>query len=135
MPDCIFCKIVAGTIPSFKVYEDEKIIAFLDIHPIHSGHTLVVSKKHYADFLEADATTLAHISAATQHIAKAVKMAMNADGCNIASNVGTAAGQSVFHLHWHVIPRFALDGLTPWPQKEYKEGEAKATQEVIIKSL
>ncbi len=124
MTDCIFCKIVNGEIPSYKVYEDDYSFAFLDIHPVHPGHTLVIPKKHYEDFLEADADTLATLSEITQKIAKAVTGGVGADGCNVTTNNGRAAGQVIFHLHWHIIPRFEGDGLQLWPQGEYKEGEA-----------
>ncbi len=131
MTDCIFCKIIAGELPSYKVYEDDYSLAFLDIHPVHQGHTLVVSKKHYADFLQADTDTLTKLSGITKKVAKAVTEGVEADGCNVTTNNGHAAGQVIFHLHWHIIPRFEGDGLKLWPQGEYKEGEALKALEQI----
>ncbi|MBI4272647.1 HIT family protein [Candidatus Uhrbacteria bacterium] len=136
MADCIFCKIISGEMPSYKVYEDEHTCAFLDIHPVNKGHALIISKKHYADFLEADGDTLARLSLVAQKVARAVKESLDADGCNVTTNVGTAAGQVIFHVHWHIIPRFKNDGFKLWPsQGDYNEGEAQAIKEVISQNL
>lgn len=129
--DCIFCKIIAGDIPSNKVYEDERAVAFLDASPVHPGHTLVVPKKHCADFVSADAACLQSALFTAQKVASAVLSATQADGCNITTNNGRAAGQVIFHLHWHVIPRFSGDGLMHWRQWKYAEGEAESIAEKI----
>ena len=131
MNDCIFCKIIDGTVPSWKVYEDEHTLAFLDLYPSSKGHALVVPKKHCADFLSADKECLAPVLEVTQKIARAVIDGTGAAGCNISTNNGKAAGQLIFHLHWHVIPRFEGDGLAMWPQAPYADGEAEQTAQKI----
>lgn len=125
MDACIFCKIVAGDIPAHKVYEDDAVIAFLDIHPVNKGHVLVVPKKHSTDYMHAEAETLQAITLAAQKVAGAVTSAVAADGFNIGINTGGAAGQVIFHLHWHIIPRFHDDALQLWPGRSYGEGEAE----------
>jgi len=131
MNDCIFCKVVSKELPSYKVYEDDHTIAFLDIRPVKAGHTIVVPKAHCADFTSADDACLQSVLKATQQVASAVLSATGADGCNITTNNGAAAGQSVFHLHWHIIPRFVGDGLAMWPQAPYAQGEAEQVAEKI----
>ncbi|MBI4599672.1 HIT family protein [Candidatus Uhrbacteria bacterium] len=121
MIDCIFCKIIAGELPSWKVYEDDHAVAFLDIHPVHEGHTLVVPKKHCTDFVSADENCLRSVIVATQKVARAVLAATEAGGVNITTANGSVAGQSVFHLHWHVMPRFENDGFRLWPQSTYAD--------------
>lgn len=102
---CLFCSIVAGEIPARKVYEDESAIAFLDINPWHRGHTLVIPKRHVADLFDGEA--LGEISQAIHATAALLKDRLDADGMNLLSNAGAVAGQEVFHLHVHLIPRFA----------------------------
>lgn len=131
MIDCIFCKIIAGELPSLNVYEDEHTVAFLDISPVNRGHTLVVPKKHCADFVSAEAACLTFVHRATQNVARAILAATGAPGCNVTTANGSAAGQSVFHLHWHVIPRFEGDGFQLWPQNNYADGEAEQIAERI----
>ncbi|MDP2630515.1 MAG: HIT family protein [Candidatus Uhrbacteria bacterium] len=133
--DCIFCKIIIGELPSWKIYEDEHTLAFLDIFPVHKGHALVVPKKHCTDFVSADPECLRHVHEVAQKVAKAVIAGTNADGCNVTTNNGVAAGQEVFHLHWHIIPRFENDGLHLWPQSQYADGEKETVQENIKKHL
>jgi len=111
MDDCIFCKIAAGQIPSTKVYEDDNVLAFMDIGPISEGHTLVIPKRHYGKLDQCDPDTLTKISACLGRIAGAVKEAMNAEGYNVLCNNGRAAGQLVDHVHFHVIPRNSGDGV------------------------
>ena len=113
--DCLFCKIVAGEIPSRQVYADEHAVAFLDVAPIHRGHTLVVPRHHVGDLVDPEAD-LAEITPAVQQVARLLKTKLDADGINIFSSAGKAAGQEIFHLHVHVVPRYAdrpgLRGLT-----------------------
>ena len=123
MEDCIFCKIAKGEIPCAKVYEDDKVLAFLDIAPVSKGHTIVIPKEHHKDLLDVPNELLEHIIIAVKKISKAVVRAVDADGFNIGKNNGSAAGQVVMHSHFHIIPRFEGDGLKPWPQGEYEEGE------------
>ena len=123
--DCIFCKLANGVFPTSTVYEDNDFKAILDISPSAKGHTLVIPKDHMADLLEADEETLGKALKVVQKVAKAVKESMGADGVNILQNNGTAAGQSVFHLHFHIIPRYDNDSLNlTWEQLSYAEGEA-----------
>jgi len=119
MADCIFCKIVAGQIPCTKVYEDAACLAFMDINPISPGHTLVVPKKHYEAIGEMSADEAAALFRPIPALAAAVKGAMKAEALNVLQNNGRAAGQAVDHLHVHLIPRSAGDGLGfRWPAKQ-----------------
>jgi len=135
MNECIFCKIIAGELPSSMVYEDEHTVAFLSKPRLVNGHTLVVPKKHCADFSTADPECLKSVLATTQMIVKGVLKATGADGCNVSTNNGAAAGQTIFHLHWHIVPRFENDGFTSWPHSVYADGEAEKTAEKICQSL
>ena len=135
MTDCIFCKIITQEIPSHVVFDGGDTLAFLDVHPTTKGHTLVIAKEHTANFLETTPETLHAISDAVQKIAPAIMQAVGAQGCNIAINNGAAAGQVIFHLHWHIIPRHGDDGLKPWPGKSYGEGEAARLAEAIRAGL
>ncbi len=135
MDQCIFCKIIAGELPSSKVYEDEHVVAFLDIHPVAVGHALVVSKTHCDDLIGCDPTVAAHMIKAAQKVAKAVVKATGAEGFNLGINNGRAAGQVIFHLHMHVIPRNSQDGLKLWGVQEYKEGEKENMAQQIRAQL
>ncbi|MDR1791155.1 MAG: HIT family protein [Propionibacteriaceae bacterium] len=103
---CIFCEIVAGNIPSKKVYEDDVAYAFLDINPFHAGHTLVIPKRH-VDRLTDDPTALGEIAPAVTAVAALLQEKLGAEGLNLLINSGAVAGQEVFHLHVHLIPRYA----------------------------
>lgn len=105
-PNCIFCQIVAKQAPSSTVYEDNTVMAFLDIRPLHSGHTLVIPKAHYVDIFDTPEKLLEAVHGAAKRVAFAVKKATNADGISIIQQSGAAAGQDVFHIHVHVVPRF-----------------------------
>lgn len=107
MSDCIFCKIIAGEIPSSKVYEDDKVLAFLDISQTTKGHTLVIPKEHVRNVLEMSDQTAANVFARLPKLARAVKAATGAKGLNILNNNEEMAGQSVFHAHIHIIPRYS----------------------------
>lgn len=112
MSECIFCQIVSGQIPSSKVYEDEEVLAFLDITQVTTGHTLVIPKKHYRNVLEMDAEAASSLFARVPKIAKQLQEKLGASGVNIINNNEEAAGQTVFHTHVHLLPRFdATDGL------------------------
>lgn len=114
-PDCIFCKIVAGELPSLRVDEDEHTVSFLDVNPATPGHTVIVPRRHSADLLTIDATDLAACSAASQRVAQRAMDRLGATGVNVLNNCGSAAWQTVFHFHLHVIPRYADDPLRlPW---------------------
>ncbi|MFR9256136.1 MAG: HIT family protein, partial [Merdibacter sp.] len=108
---CVFCDIIEGKIPSSKIYEDDTVVAFLDLSQVTKGHALVVPKAHYDHFLSCDSDTLAHLMQVAQKLANHIMQVTNAAGMNILSNVNEAAGQSVMHFHVHLIPRY--DERTP----------------------
>ncbi|CAN2200934.1 Hit Diadenosine tetraphosphate (Ap4A) hydrolase and other HIT family hydrolases [Candidatus Nanopelagicaceae bacterium] len=115
MSDCIFCKIVEGSIPSYKVYEDDFTYAFLDIFPANRGHTLVIPKKHVKDIHEADAQTYGQVAATAKVVADLLNAQLGSDGTTVFQMSREAGWQTVFHLHMHVIPRWKDDGLhKPW---------------------
>ncbi len=109
----LFTRIIAGEIPAAKVYEDALTFAFLDIAPASRGHTLVVCKAEHPDLLAVPPETLAAVHIAAQRVARALTAVLAPDGINIVQNNGAAAGQSVFHYHVHVIPRWQGDGALP----------------------
>lgn len=133
--NCLFCKIVTGEIPAEKVYEDEHALAFLDINPINIGHTLLIPKKHTQNIFDTPSETLQNIMPALKIISSAVKNGVGADGLNIINNNEGPAGQLVYHLHLHVVPRFQGDGFTHWHGKNYNDGEMSATAEKIKKVI
>lgn len=134
--DCIFCKMVAGEVPVTKIYEDEVVLSFLDIGPLSDGHTLVIPKQHFERLHECPAELLGRIGSCLGKIAKAVSAAMNPDGYNVLCNNGRAAGQLVGHLHFHIIPRNAGDGVFDrWPAYKYKEGKIEAIAAEIRENL
>lgn len=108
--DCVFCKILGGQIPSVKLYEDERTVAIMDINPLNPGHCLVLIKTHAATLFEADAADLTAAIVTAKKVATALQGALKFDGLNMLQANGTAAFQSVPHLHLHLIPRFANDG-------------------------
>lgn len=109
----VFAKILRGEIPSFKVYEDEHTFAFMDVMPQSSGHTLVIPKFEAENFFDIDAAALAKLIATTQRVAKGVKKALNPDGVRIMQFNGAPAGQTVFHIHFHIIPCYEGKELKP----------------------
>jgi histidine triad (HIT) family protein len=114
-PDCIFCKIIAGELPSHRVYEDERTVAFMDIAPGNPGHLLVVPRVHAKDIREIDPADLAAVAQSAQRMVELVSERLSADGVNVINSCGAAAWQTVFHLHFHVIPRYSGDSLAlPW---------------------
>jgi len=133
--DCVFCKIIKGELPSYKVYEDEHVLAFLDIRPVNAGHTLVVPKKHSHNIFDIAPKDWAAVAEAVRVLSIAIEKGVEADGVNIAMNNREHAGQVVHHPHVHIIPRFKGDGLKLMPQREYKESEAESSAEKIRASL
>ena len=109
MDNCIFCKMVKGEIPCAKVYEDQDILAFLDINPASKGHTLVITKEHFANFTLVPKDLLGKAYAVAQKIAQAQISQLGAEGANVITNINEIAGQSVMHFHIHVIPRYKKD--------------------------
>ncbi|OGM00505.1 hypothetical protein A2480_01400 [Candidatus Uhrbacteria bacterium RIFOXYC2_FULL_47_19] len=121
MSDCLFCKIVEGKIPARCVYNDDTVMAFLDIQPVSRGHLLIIPKRHSADLLDMNAEDLQCVFVAVQSIGRAVELTTGADGFNLIVNKGEAAGQVIFHTHIHIIPRFIGDGLRHWPKIEIED--------------
>ena len=114
-PDCLFCKIVAGEIPATIVAEDERTIAFMDINPATRGHALVIPRTHARDVHEIDPEDLKAVAASAQQLAAKALQRLGADGVNLMNSNGSAAWQTVFHFHMHVIPRYDGDPLRlPW---------------------
>ena len=109
--DCVFCAIADGEIPSFKIYEDETALAFLDINPFSRGHALVVPKVHREGLLDAEDGELAALMAVVKKVAARIKAELKCDGFNILQNNGEAAGQTVKHIHFHIVPRTGGDAL------------------------
>lgn len=131
-PDCIFCKIIAGELPSQIVAEDERTVAFMDVAPATRGHTLVVPRNHSRDLLAIEHDDLVAVVTSAQHMARRVTERLGADGVNLLNARGQAAWQTVFHFHIHVIPRYAGDPLRlPWtPQEGDPEKIAAAAREL-----
>ncbi|MGB8992238.1 MAG: HIT family protein [Desulfobaccales bacterium] len=119
-PNCIFCKIVSGLAPSVRVLETERVLAFLDIFPVHFGHTVVIPKSHYENFLDLPDDLWLEMSQVSRKVAKALLQVLKAQGFNVAMNNFEAAGQIVFHAHIHVIPRYFGDGLHLLPPEKKK---------------
>jgi histidine triad (HIT) family protein len=114
-PDCVFCRIVSGELPSTRIDEDERTVAFMDINPATRGHALVVPREHSTDLLDIEADDLAAVTAMGQRLAQRQKERLGADGVNLLNSCGQVAWQTVFHFHLHVIPRYAGDPLRlPW---------------------
>jgi histidine triad (HIT) family protein len=134
--DCPFCAIVAGDAPAYRVYEDEDTVAFLDIDPVSRGHTLVVPRDHYETLTEVpDGTTEATFSTA-RTVAEAVEGGLEPAGLNLVQSNGEAAGQDVFHVHVHLIPRSEDDGITFAPsRRDMDEREATAVAAEIRDEL
>ena len=109
--NCIFCKIGSGRIPAARVWESEDAIAFLDVNPLADGHTLLIPKQHFTDLRDVPGELLGRILGEAPALAKAVMNAVGATGINLLQNSGASAGQAVFHVHFHLIPRTADDGL------------------------
>lgn len=134
--DCIFCKIIAGEIPSYKVYEDNDWLAFLDINPVNLGHTLLLPKEHCRNLFDLPTKFLTKLGPVLQKLAQAIRDGTEADGLNVGWNNEPVAGQIVFHAHVHLIPRFEGDGFIHWQGKnnETKE-DFEMTQKEIISKL
>ena len=134
--DCVFCEMVAGRIPVTKIYEDQVILAFLDIGPISDGHTLVIPRRHFERLHDCPAELLAQVASRLGRIAQAVAAGMNSEGYNVLCNNGRAAGQVVAHVHFHIIPRNSGDGLIDrWPLYKYEEGQIDQVAAKIRENL
>lgn len=137
MTDCLFCKIISGSIPSAKAYEDDDTFAFLDIHPINRGHTLVIPKTHSENIHDITDEDFCKLMSVVRRLTPFVKKVAHADGINIGINNGAAAGQLIFHTHVQIIPRFTGDGFEDWHGEDYQGDEmqtlAAALQEELQK--
>jgi histidine triad (HIT) family protein len=131
-PNCIFCKIIADELPSQKVAEDERTVAFMDISPATRGHLLVVPRNHSRDLLEIEPDDLEAVAVAAKGLAQRVKDALGADGVNLINSCGGAAWQTVFHFHMHVIPRYRDDPLRlPWTPAPGDHDEIAAAADAL----
>jgi histidine triad (HIT) family protein len=128
---CIFCQIIAGKIPSYKIYEDDKTIAFLDIKPVNPGHVLVIPKNHVSNLEKINEDDLKALILVVKKIGQLLQDKLNCPAYNVILNNGEIAGQEISHLHFHLIPRFKGDGLKHFPHKEYTLGEV----DEIVKKL
>jgi histidine triad (HIT) family protein len=134
--ECVFCRIVAGAIPSARVYETDRVLAILDVNPVTPGHTLLLAKEHVADLRDAPTEVLLSLAEVLPRVAGGVLAATGAEGCNVLLNSGRAAGQLVPHLHVHIIPRRAGDGLhLEWRPGRYGEGEMDAWRARIAQAV
>jgi histidine triad (HIT) family protein len=133
MQDCIFCQIVSKKIPVKIVYEDGFSLAFLDINPINSGHTLVIPKEHFETILETPEENLSKLIQAVKAVAESVNKSLNPDGMNVEQNNKEIAGQAVPHIHFHVVPRFKDDGLVSFTNSPRKKLEEKELEEIAGK--
>ncbi len=133
--DCIFCKIIRNGIPAAKVYENGKIIAFLDINPVNPGHTLVIPKEHYANLVATPEAVLDEMIRAVKKLAPVIMKATDTKGFNLGVNNGSVAGQLIFHTHFHIMPRKDGDGHRLWQGKPYSEGEMAALAKKIKAEL
>jgi histidine triad (HIT) family protein len=131
-PDCLFCKIIAGELPAQRVDEDERTVAFMDISPATRGHALVVPRAHAADLLAVEPDDLAATALAAQRLARRAVQRLGAQGVNLLNSCGASAWQTVFHLHVHMIPRYAGDPLRlPWVPAGGDPDEIAAAAELL----
>jgi len=135
MRDCIFCAIAAGRRPAERLLETEQVLAFLDIAPVHYGHTLVIPRLHYQNLLELPDDLWLEMGRVSRRVARALQAALSAQGINIGMNNFEAAGQAVFHAHLHVIPRYFSDGLKLFPQESYQPGDLAKTGAQLRQAL
>ena len=134
--DCLFCRIVAGAIPAAKVYEDAEVVAFLDIHPVNFGHVLIVPKPHHATLAELPDALAEAAARQVPRLSRAILAATDAPGLHLIVNNGVVAGQTIHHVHWHLIPRFAGDAVDwPWPHQAYPDTGLDAMRGRIAEKL
>jgi len=135
-PSCIFCKIVAGQIPSHRLLEDAATLAFLDINPVHPGHALVIPKAHAPNLAASAEADLAAVMASAKRVARAIEAELKPDGINLLQAIGPGAAQSVFHFHVHVLPRRNGDGLAMnWTPKPGDRDALAAMAERLRRAL
>ena len=135
-PSCIFCRIVAGEVPCFKLCEDTETLAFMDINPAHDGHALVIPKAHHPTVFEIPPDAIAAAARTAARVARAVNQELKPDGLNLIQSNGKGAAQSVGHFHFHVVPRqFGDDLLVNWPLKPGDMAHIAAVAEKIRRFL
>lgn len=133
MNGCIFCKIISGEAPAFRVLEDEHCVAFLDIAPANPGHCLVVPRQHASNLWEISEEAYEHVSRTVHRVATLLRVALAPDGINVNNSTGEAAGQEVLHLHSHVVPRWRGDDLRPmWSASRASSHELERLQARLI---
>ncbi len=135
MQDCIFCKIVADELPSFKFYEDDHVLAFVDIMPVSVGHVLIIPKEHATNLYDATEESMTEAFRIAHRLGPKVADAFNADGFHLSMNNGEAAWQTVFHPHLHIIPRYEGDGHEPWQKIERTQEQLAEDAEKIRNAL
>ena len=134
--NCIFCKIAAGEIPSYTIYEDDDFKAFMDISPASKGHTILIPKEHADNLFELDETVASKLLPVAVRIAKALKAELHCEGLNLLQNNGEIAGQTVFHFHMHIIPRYKVDKVVvKWVEDKYEGEPLDQLSEKIKKHL
>lgn len=130
--DCVFCRIISHTSPAEFLFENEAAIAILDMRPIHFGHALVIPRTHCKTFLELPPESMSGVMEATRRVSLALVSGFKLEGFNIFCNNGEVAGQSVFHFHWHITPRYANDNIRfELTLKKYPDGEMAAHADLI----
>jgi histidine triad (HIT) family protein len=135
MQDCLFCKIVNKEIKASVVFENDSIVAFLDINPVNPGHVLIVPREHSLDYVSTSDEILCEIAVVAKRVGEAIIQSLWAGGFNIGVNNGRLSGQLVDHMHLHVIPRFENDGYQLWHGKPYKEGEMEGVAKKLAAAL
>ena len=136
MPDCVFCKIVAGQIPSTRVYEDDLALAFMDIGEVNPGHVLVALKAHVENVYALDDAQAAAVARACTRVARAIRTAFAPAGLSVYQANGAPAGQTVFHYHVHLVPRHDGDGMAfTWPVKNPPRDQLEANAAKIRAAL
>ena len=134
--DCIFCKLANGVFPTNKIYEDDDFTVILDISPANLGHSLIIPKQHYDNLFELEDELAAKVMPLAKRIAAVIKEELGADGINTVQNNGIAAGQTVYHFHTHIIPRYDNDGVgLGWPQNDADADKLAAIAEKLSAKL
>ena len=135
MSDCIFCKIAAGEIPSRKIYEDKDLIAIMDLSPTSKGHSLIIPKEHYTNIYDIDEEIAGKVMKTAKKLATKMTVALNCDGFNLLQNNGETAGQTMFHFHMHLIPRYkdADNNMLKFTSVSFSDEEMDAIRDQIIK--
>lgn len=134
--DCVFCRIIAGQLPGAIVCQDDHALAFMDINPVHPGHTLVVARRHFAAVYDMPPADLAAVAAMAQRVARAVRDTFRPDGLNLLQANGPGAAQSVQHFHVHVLPRHLGDGLAMnWTPRPGRREDIAAAAEALARAL